>query len=155
MSRIDFGWCFFENVKELLLFMFLRAWAWAYICSLYSCVRSSVLAYTGMFLSLCVHRNGLTYAGSYLHGWALTCVHETPGRSPALPILLLFNRFTSICNSNTHSCHFCIQLSLYHSFHLHSRIKTPYFLNLSWIMNLMTSLFFAVINTLCWQQKHK
>ena len=151
MSRIDFGWSLLENVKELLLYVFLRAWARAYVCSLNLCVRSSVLAYAGVFLSFCVCGNGPTYARSCLRAWALTRVHETPGRSPALPIpTSFFNRFTSTCNSNAYSWQFCTRLSLYHSFHIYSCIKTPYFLNLSWIMNLMTSFFFAVIIPLCW-----
>ena len=150
MSRIDFGWCLLENVEELLLYVFLRAWAWACVYSLYSCVSSSVLAYVGVFLSFCVRRNGPTYAGSCLCAWAFTRIRETPGKSLALSISTsFFNHFTSTCNSDAYSCHFCTRLSLYHSFHLHSRIKTPYFLNLSWIMNLMTSFFFVVVNPLC------
>ena len=144
MSRIDFGWCLLENVEELLLSMFLCAWARACVCNLYSCVHSSVLAYAGVFLSFCVRGNGPTYAGSCLCAWALTRVHEMPSRSLALSIFTaFFNRFTSTCNFNAYSCHFCTQLSLYHSFHLHSHIKTPHFLNLSSIMNLMTSFFFC------------
>ena len=66
-----------------------------------------------------------------------------------------FNRFTSICNSNTHSWHFCIRLSLYDLMYLHSCTKTPYFLNFTQIMNLTTFSFFAIINLLCWQRKDK
>ena len=91
MSRIDFGWCFFENVEELLLFVFFRVWARACICSLYSCVCNSVLAYTGVFLRLCIHRNGPAYVESCLLTWALTRVHEMLGRSPTLPIFTLFS----------------------------------------------------------------
>ena len=69
MPRIDFGLCFFENVEELVLFVFLHAWAQAYICN-------SILAYVGMFLRFCVHGNGPTYTGSCLRAWALTRVHE-------------------------------------------------------------------------------
>ena len=84
MPRIDFGLCFFENVEELVLFVFLHAWAQAYICN-------SILAYVGMFLRFCVHGNGPTYTGSCLRAWALTRVHEMPGRSPILPIFTPFS----------------------------------------------------------------
>ena len=76
MSRIDFGWCFFENVKELLLSMFLHVWARACLRNLYSYVRNSVLAYAGMFLRLYIRRNGPAYARSCLHAWALARVRD-------------------------------------------------------------------------------
>ena len=91
MSRIDFRWCIFENVEELLLSVFLRAWAWACNRSLYLCIHGSVLAYTNMFLRFCVSGNGPTYAGSYLCVWALTRVCEMLDRSPTLPIFTHFS----------------------------------------------------------------
>ena len=98
MFRIDFGRCMLENIKELLLFMLLRAWARACIRSLDSCVRSFVLAYAGMFLRFYIRRDGPAYARSYLCTWALTRIHETSGRSPTLPIFTFFHLF-----------HFCMQ----------------------------------------------
>ena len=81
-----------------------------------------------------------------VHVWTLTCVRKTPGIISTLPIIyFFFNRFTSICNSNIFffcCCHFCIWISLYHSFYLHSCITIPFSLNFTWIMNLMTSLLF-------------
>ena len=93
MSRIDFGWCFlfFENVEELLLSMFLCAWARVSVCSLHSCICSSVLAYAGMFLRLYVRGNELVYMWSYPRAWALTCVCEMPGKSLTLPIFTPFS----------------------------------------------------------------
>ena len=84
---------FFENVEELLLSIFLRAWARVCVCSLHSCVRSSVLAYASMFLRLYICRNELAYAWSCPRMWALTCVRETPGRSLAL---LIFTPFSPV-----------------------------------------------------------
>ena len=86
MSRIDFGRCFFENVEELLLSVFLHAWARSYICS-------SILVYAGMFLRFRVRGNGPAYAGSCLRTWALTCIHETLGRSSTL---LIFTHFSIV-----------------------------------------------------------
>ena len=81
-----------------------------------------------------------------VHVWTLTCVRKTPGIISTLPIIyFFFNRFTSICNSNIFfffCCHFCIWISLYHSFYLHSCITIPFSLNFTWIMNLMTFLLF-------------
>ena len=91
MYRIDFWWCMLENVKKLLLLMFLHAWARTYVHSLNSCICSSILAYTGMFLRSYVCRNGLAYAGSCLCTWALTCICETLGRSPTLTIFTSFS----------------------------------------------------------------
>ena len=91
MSRIDFRWCIFENVEELLLSVFLRAWAWACIRSLYLCIHGSILAYTNMFLRFCVSGNGPTYTGSCLYVWALTHVCEMLERSPTLPIFTHFS----------------------------------------------------------------
>ena len=93
MSKIDFGWCILENVEELLLSMFLCAWARACVCNLHSCVRSSVLAYVGMFLWFYVCKDGPAYIWSCLCMRALTHVCETLGRSPTLPISLLFQPF--------------------------------------------------------------
>ena len=112
MSRIDFRWCFFENVEELLLSMFLRAWAWACIRSLYSCVCSSILAYVSMFLRLCVCGNGLAYAGSCQRAWVLTLICETPGRSSTLPIFIYFSFVSLLREILTHL--FVIFASEYH-----------------------------------------
>ena len=138
MSRIDFGWCFFENVEELLLFVFLHAWAWACVRSLHSCVCSSILAYVDLFLRLCVRGNRPTCARFCLCTWALTCVREMLGRSLTLLIFTYFSTISLPYAILTPFCHFCIRLSLYPSFYLHSCIKTSYFLNFTWIRNLMS-----------------
>ena len=91
MSRINFGWCFLENVEELLLSVFLYAWARACVRSSHSCVCSSVHAYAGMFLRFCVRGNEPMYAESCSRMWALICVRETPGRSLALPLFTYFS----------------------------------------------------------------
>ena len=127
MCRIDFGLCFFENVEELRLSVFLYVWPQACVCSLYLCVHSSVLAYTGMFLRFCIRGNRLAYAGSCLRVWTLTCVHKTPCKSSTLPI---FTSFSTISPPYAILTPFFVILasekSLYHSFYLHSCIKTPY-----------------------------
>ena len=102
MSRIDFGWCIFENVEELLLSVFLRAWARACIRILYSCVYSSVLACAGVFLRLCVCGNGPACTGSCLCMWVLTCVRETFGKSPTLPIFTFFSSVLLLYTILTH-----------------------------------------------------
>ena len=102
MSRIDFGWCIFENIKELFLFVFLRAWARACVRSLYSCVRRFVLAYTGLFLRLCVRGNGPEYAGSCLCTWALTRICDMFGKSSTLPIFVYFSSVSLPCAILTH-----------------------------------------------------
>ena len=43
MSRIDFGWCLLENVEELLLSVYLHAWAQACVRSLHSCILRHIL----------------------------------------------------------------------------------------------------------------
>ena len=91
ISRIYFGWCFYKNVEELLLSMFLRVRARACVWSLYSCIHSSILTYVGMFLSLCVCGNWSVYARSCLRVWALTRVREMPCRSLTLPIFTYFS----------------------------------------------------------------
>ena len=141
MSSIDFGWCFIENVEELLLFVFMRAWARPCVCILYSWIRNSVLAYAGMFLRLCVHGNGPTYMGSCLCAWALTRVCEMLGKSPTLPIFTPFSTisppyailtpFFIIFASENH----CIILFI---FILHQNTIS---LNFTWIMNLISSFF--------------
>ena len=90
MPRIDFGWCFFKNVEELLLSMFLRV-------QVRACACSSVLSYAGMFLRLYICGNGSTYVGSCLCAWALTCVCETLGRSPTLLIFTHFSIVSPLC----------------------------------------------------------
>ena len=82
---------FFENVEELLLSVFLHAWAQVCVYSLHLCVRSFVLVYAGMFLRLYIFRNELSYAWSCPRAWALACVHEMLGRSLALPIFTPFS----------------------------------------------------------------
>ena len=152
VSRIDFGWCIFENVKELLLSVFLHAWARAYIRNLHSCIRNSVLVCAGMLLRLYVHGNGLAYAGSCLHAWALTRLCETSRKSLTLPIFTSFSYVSLQFAILTHI--FVIFAPEYHCilfFSLHSCIKTSYFPNSAWIRNLMSSFFlFAVIIPLCW-----
>ena len=135
MSSIDFGWCFFENVEELLLSVFLHAWAQACVRSLHSCVRSSVLVYAGLFFRLYIR-------GMDLHMQDLVCICEMPGKSPTLPIFTYFSTISLPQAILTPFCHFCIWLSLYHSFYLHSCIKISYFLNFTWIWNLMSSFSF-------------
>ena len=109
---------------------------------LYSCVRSSVLVYIVLFLRLYVRRNGFAYAGSCLRTWALTCVRETLGRSPFLPIFTYFSFVSLPCAILTHFfVIFAFCISLYHSFYLHSCIKASYFPNSAWIRNLMSSSF--------------
>ena len=119
MFRIDFGWCFLENVEELLMSVFLCAWARACIHSLYSCVRSSILVYAGAFLRFCVCGNGPAYIGSCLHAWALTHILKTLGKSPALPIFtpisivsLPFAILTHILVIFAFDCH-CIILFIF------------------------------------------
>ena len=111
--------------------VFLRTWPWACICSSYSCIRGSVLAYAGKFLSLCVRGNGLAYAGSWLHTWALTYIHEMPGRSLALPI---FTYFSTV--SLPHAI-----LTLLLSF-LHSIIIISFFLSSFLHQNIIFSKFY-------------
>ena len=143
MFRIDFGWCMLENVEELLLSVLLRAWAWACVRSLDSCIRSSMLVYASMFLRSCVRGDGPAYEGSCLRTWALTCICEMPSRSPTLPIFTpFFNCFTSICNPIPPLCHFCTWISLYPSFYLHSWIKNIIFIISAWIKNLKSSFIF-------------
>ena len=101
--------------------MFLRLWAWAYVRSLYSCICSFVLAYAGMFLRFCIHKDGLTYVGfdpRMRDSW------QKPYFAHFYPF---FNRFTPICSPNTPFCHFYTWISLYHSFYLHSCIENIIF----------------------------
>ena len=142
MSSIDFGWCIFKNVKELLLSVFLCVWAWAY-------VRSSILTYAGMFLRLCVRGNGSAYAGSCLRAWVLTHVREPLGRSPTLPI---FTPLSTIWTPYTiltpffvilASAHHCIILFI---FILASKHHIPKF-HLNQESNVI--FLFAVIIPLC------
>ena len=102
MFRIDFGSCMLENIEELLLFVFLRAWARAYVHNLDLCVCNSVLAYAALFLRFCICGNGPAYAGSYLHTRALTCIHETPSRSLTLPIFTYFSSIPLLYAILTH-----------------------------------------------------
>ena len=89
MFRI-FGSFMHENIKELLLFVFLHTWARACVRSFDLCIHGPILAYTSLFLRFCLHGNRPVYAGSYLRIWALTCIRETPGRNPNLPIFTYF-----------------------------------------------------------------
>ena len=132
MFRIDFGWCFLENVEEMLLSVSLRAWTWACVRSLYSGVCRCVLEVLRM------------WEWTNIRGVLSACVGFDPytwdiwQKPYSAYFYSSFNRFTSICNSKTHSCHFCIRLSLYHPIYLHSHTKTPYFFNFTQIMNLTT-----------------
>ena len=80
-----------ENIEELFLSMFLHEWAWACIRSFDLCIHGSILAYAGLFLRFCLHGNRPVYVGSYLRTRALTCVRETLGRNPTLPIFTYFS----------------------------------------------------------------
>ena len=102
MFRIDFGSCKLENIKELLLSVFLYAWARAYICSMNSCIHGSVLMYAGLFLRFCILRNRTANTGSCLHTRALTCVREMLGRSPTLPIFISFSSVSLLYAILTH-----------------------------------------------------
>ena len=112
------------------------------LCSLHSCVRNSVLSHTGMILRFYVCGDGLALAGSCLRAWALTCVHEMPGRSPTLPIFTHFSIVSFPYAILTHlfvnfaSKYHCIILFI---FTLASKHYIP--LNFAWIINLMTSFF--------------
>ena len=140
MSRIDFGWCFFENVKELLLFVILHAWARAYVRSLYSCVRNSILTYAGMFLSFYICGNGPAYVGVMF-----TYVGFDPRMWDAWQKLysahfhFLFNRFTTICNPNTPFVIFSSKHRYILLFIFILTSKTSFFINFAWIKNLMPS----------------
>ena len=149
MFRIDFGWCMLENVKELLMFVFLHLWAWACVLSLDSYVCSFVL--------------------EALHTWEWACVRKFPayiGFDPRMwdawqkpysaNFHFFFIYFTSICNLNTLFCHFCTWIPLYPSLYLHSCIENIIFhqfcLNQESNVLFLFSffLFFAVIIPLYW-----
>ena len=102
MFKIDFGWCIFDNVEELLLSVFLRAWAQACVCSLHSWVRNSILSYV----------NELVYVGSCPLTWALTCVHEMPSKSIAIQNFTPFSPVSLLYEILTHI--FVIFVSNYH-----------------------------------------
>ena len=141
ISRVDFGWSFYKNVEELLLSMFLRVRARACVCSLYSCVHSSILAYVGMFLSLCVCGNGPMYARSCLRVWALTRVREMPCRSLTLPIFTPFSTIShpyAILTPLFVNLAFEIHYIILFIFILHQNTIS---LNFTWIMDLISSFF--------------
>ena len=136
MSRIDFGWCIFENVEERFLSMFLHAWTRSCIRILYSCLILEAL-HTWEWSCVCGVLS--MYVGFDPRTW------DAWQKFYSAHSHLLFIYFTSTCNLNTlffFFFHFCIQLSLYPSFYLHSYIKTSYFLNSAWIRNLISPSFF-------------
>ena len=132
MFRIDFEWCILENVEELLLSVFLHAWARAYVRSLYSCVCNSILVYVGMFSRFCICGDEPVYMGFCLRTWVSTCVRETPGRSPTL---LIFTPFSTISLPYAFPTHlFVIFAPEYHYiilFYLHSCIENIIFHHMS------------------------
>ena len=101
MFMIDFGSCKLENIKELLLSVFLYAWAQACI-RMNSCVHGSVLMYAGLFLRFCILRNRTANTRSCLRTRALTCAREMPGRSPTLPIFISFSSVSLLYAILTH-----------------------------------------------------
>ena len=149
MFRIDFGRCMLENIKELLLFMLLHAWARACIRCLDSCVRSFVLAYAGMFLRFYIRGDGPAYARSCLRTWAWPAYMRRLVEALLYPFLLFFICFTSACNPNTPFCHFCIWISLYPSFHLNFCIENIIFHQFCLNQESNVIFFFAVIIPLC------
>ena len=130
MFRIDFGSCKLENIKELLLYVFLYAWAQAYIRILNSCVHGFVLMYAGLFLRFCILRNRTANTGSCLHTRALTCAREMPGRSPTLPIFISFSSVSLLYAILTHLLSFFHQniiVTFFLSSSLHQNIIFPKF----------------------------
>ena len=116
------------NVEGLFLSVLLHAWAQACVCNLYLCVRNFVLAYTSLFLRLCVCGFCPVYVGSYLCMWALTHVRETPGRGLTLPIFTSFLTVSLLYATLTPLFwHFCTWTSLHPSFYLYSYIKNIIF----------------------------
>ena len=101
-----------------------------YLCSCMRGLGHVVLVCAGMLLRLYVHGNGLAYAGSCLHAWALTRLCETSRRSLTLPIFTSFSYVSLQFAILTHI--FVIFAPEYHCilfFSLHSCIKTSYFPN--------------------------
>ena len=144
---MDFGWCFFENVEEMPLFVFLHAWLLTQLVfmhtQLYSWVRR--------------------YVFKALHAWEWTCVRKVLSKCIGFDLYMwdtwqkpyfahfhtFFNHLTSICNSNTlfvilASENRCIILSI---FILTSKHNVPKF-HLNHESNVI--FLFAVIIPLCW-----
>ena len=99
--------CVGSGLRTQLIFMCMQ------LCS---CIR-------GLFLRLCICGNGPTYAGSFLHAWALTRVCETFGRNPTLPIFTSFPSFSFLYAILT------LLFAITSSFSLHSYTETSYFPN--------------------------
>ena len=138
MSRIDFGWCFLENVEELRTQLaFMRT-------QLCSCVHRYVL-------EVCVRGNEPVYVESCPRMWALTYVHETPGRSLALPLVTYFSPVSLPYAMLTPFLSFLF-LNVTKSFFLPSLMhhNTIFFkFHLNHESNDISS-FFVVIIPLCW-----
>ena len=129
MFMIDFGSCKLENIKELLLSVFLYAWAQACI-RMNSCVHGSVLMYAGLFLRFCILRNRTANTRSCLRTRALTCAREMPGRSPTLPIFISFSSVSLLYAILTHLLSFFHQniiVTFFLSSSLHQNIIFPKF----------------------------
>ena len=131
MFRIDFGSCKLENIKELLLSVFLYEWAQAYIRSMNSCVHGSILMHAGLLLRFCILRNRIANMGSCLCTRALTCACEMPGRSPTLPIFISFSSISLLYAILTHLLSF-----------FHHNIIVTYFLSSSLHQNIIFPKFY-------------
>ena len=137
MFRIDFGWYMVENVEGHFLSMLLRAWARTCIRSLDLCIRSSILAYTALFLRLYICEFWPTYAGSRLRMLVLTCVCETLSKGLTLPIFTSFSIVSLLYAILTPF--FAIFAPKHHYILLLVFIlapKTSFFIIFTWIKNL-------------------
>ena len=151
MFRIDFGLYMLENIEELLLSVLLRAWAWACVRSLYSCIHNSILVYISLFLRSCILGFWPVYARSYLRIWALTRIHEASSKGPTLPIFTYFSTISLLYAILIPL--FVIFVSKHHYILLFIFIlalKTPFFIIFAWIKNLMSYFSFVVLIHLYW-----
>ena len=129
-------------------------WKFCRTASIYvlACVGSGLctkLVFLCMQLCSCVPK----YVLEVLRTWEWTCVRWVLSACVSFDLRMwnawqklcsahfyfFFTCFISTCNSHAPSCHFCIRISLYHPFYLHSCITTLYSSNFTSIMNLMTS----------------
>ena len=144
MFRIDFGLYMLENIEELLLSVLLRAWAWACVRSLYSCIHNSILVYISLFLRSCILGFWPVYARSYLRIWALTRIHEASSKGPTLPIFTYFSTISLLYAILIPL--FVIFVSKHHYILLFIFIlalKMLFFINSTWIKNLMSPFLFS------------
>ena len=131
-----------KNVEGHILSLLLHAWALACVCSLDLCVHRSVLAYVGLFLSLCIRGFWPMYAGSCLRTWVLIRVHEMLGRGLTLPIFTSFSTVSLLYANPTplfvifapkHHCillfylYSCIENIMFHHFHLNQEPSVIFF----------------------------